>query len=282
MTFLKIHAIVFALNEEIFIDNQLRTLYPYCDGISVLTQYDRDWYGKSVKPDETLLRVANFPDPDGKIHLVLRRWRDQAAGYNCEIQAVACNPAKRVLSHGTPTSEIQRFHQVPDYFWIVDADEFYDPKTIPAMLDFLESKRPRGMRVHGYNYVKTWNRRVPMTHVKFCQFGFVDPSIRFTSIRHVSWNESRLQKLLNNLHLPDFSASLFGFIECPTRIAVFHHGCWLGDRERLAAKGSKSAHTWINRPDYADTIAGIKYERVSHSELPSSISDGVWPATYFD
>ena len=39
---LRIHAIVLALNEEVFIANQLNTLYPFCCGISVITQYDRD------------------------------------------------------------------------------------------------------------------------------------------------------------------------------------------------------------------------------------------------
>src|SRR3984893_10884795 len=99
---MRIHAIVLALNEEVFIENQLRTLYPFCSGISVLTQYDRDWYGRRVVPDRTLELVANFPDPEGKIHLVLRRWRDQPAALNCEIGALSSRAAKGVPSHGTP------------------------------------------------------------------------------------------------------------------------------------------------------------------------------------
>ena len=35
---LRLHAIIMALNEEIFIENQLRTLYSFCSGISILTQ----------------------------------------------------------------------------------------------------------------------------------------------------------------------------------------------------------------------------------------------------
>lgn len=279
---LRIHAIILALNEEVFIANQLATLYPFCSGISVLTQYDRDWYGKRVTKDRTLEVVANYPDPEGKIHLVLRRWRDQAAALNCEMAAVSSRPYRRVISHGTPSEEIRRFHAKPDYFWIVDADEFYDPDTIPGIISLLHEKRPRGMRVHGYNYVKTWNRRVPMDVVRFCQFGFVQPGITFESIRHVSFNESRLAKLLNLLHLPDFSARLFGFVECPKEIGVFHHGCWLGDRERLRAKGSKSAHTWANTPDYPELIASYTYQLISTTELPRSIRDAKWPHDYFD
>src|ERR1700744_5892316 len=107
---MRIHAIMPALNEEVFIENQLRTLYPFCSGISVLTQYDRDWYGKAVKPDRTVELVSNFSDPEGKIHLVLRRWRDQAAALNSEMGALSCQPAQRVQSHGTPQADIERFH----------------------------------------------------------------------------------------------------------------------------------------------------------------------------
>jgi hypothetical protein len=279
---LRIHAIVLALNEEPFILNQLRILYPFCSGISVLTQYDRDWYGKPVTPDRTLDLVVNFPDPEGKMHLVLRRWRDQAAALNCEMGALSCNPARRVLSHGSPAAGIERFHRTPDYFWIVDADEIYDPATIPGMLDLLERRRPKGMRVHGYNYLSSWNRRVPMEAVPFCQFGFVRAGVTFTSIRQVTWNESRLQKLLRIFRLPDFSAWAFGFIECPKNVAIFHHGCWLGDRDRLRAKAAKSAHTWMNTAGYAESLNVYPSEFVPTSSLPSSIRNGGWPIGYLE
>jgi len=279
---LRIHAIVMALNEDVFITNLLNGLYPFCSGISVLTQYDRDWYGKRVTPDRTVRFVLDHPDPEGKIHLVARRWRDQAAALNCEMAALSSDAARSVVSHGSPDEAIRTFHRTPDYFWIVDADEFYDPDTVPRMLAYLERHRPRGMRVHAYNYVKTWNRRVPMEEVRFCQFGFVRPGVRFTTIREVSWNEHRLSKLLRLLRLPDISARLFGFIECPKDVAVFHHGCWLGGYDRLAAKGAKSAHTWANTADYAASVARYRYEWVPAAALPSSVRNGDWPGDYFE
>src|SRR6266513_4050250 len=103
---LRIHAIVLALNEEVFIENQLRTLYPFCSGISVLTQYDRDWYGNAVKPDRSAELVLNFPDPEGKIHLVVRRFPDEAAARNAEMLALSASPDRRVMSHGSPMSRI--------------------------------------------------------------------------------------------------------------------------------------------------------------------------------
>lgn len=279
---LRIHAIVLALNEEVFIANQLAALYPYCAGISVLTQYDRDWYGKRVTPDATVEFVMDHPDPDGKIHLVMRRFPDQAAALNSEMAALSSKAARGVIGHGSLPDEIRRFHAAPDYFWIVDADEFYDPATVPAMLALLARERPRGMRIHAYNYLGTWNRRVPMEKVTFCQFGFVRPGVRFTTIRQVSWNESRLSKLLGILRLPDFSARAFGFIECPKDVAIFHHGCWLGGHERLRAKGMKSAHTWADTPDYWRSVMTHPTVFVPTHELPSSIRGGHWPADYFD
>jgi hypothetical protein len=279
---LRVHVIMMALNEEIFLRNQLRILYPFCSGISILTQYDRDWYGKPVTPDRGLLDVARFPDPEGKIHLVLRRWRDQAAALNCEMSALASNSHAGVCSHGTDMAEIQRFHDPPDYFWIVDSDEFYDAASVPRVLEYLETRRPRGMRMIGYNYIGSWNRRVPLEVVRFCQFGFLRPGVRFESIRHTNFNESRLSKLLSLLHVPDFSARLFGFIECPPAVGVFHHGCWLGDRARLTAKFSRSAHQWAQTSAHVDSLKDFPFETIPTLDLPQSIRDADWPEGYLD
>jgi hypothetical protein len=278
----RIHAIILALNEELFINNQLKTLYPFCSGISVLTQYDRDWYGKAILPDRTLELVANFPDPEGKLHLIVRRWPHEAAARNSEMLALISEPNRGIMSHGSAIERIQNFHRPPDYFLVVDADEFYDPLSMPRILNYLEAKRPRGMRVNGYNYVKTWNRRVPRNIVKFCHFGFLKPGIVFKMRRTVSWNESRCSKLLRLFRLPDVSAKLWGFIECPREIGVFHHGCWLGDPERLSAKAAKSSHPEINYSAYAAHVSGTAFERVATEQLPSNLQPNIWPIEFFD
>src|SRR6202043_2295373 len=112
---MRIHAIVLALNEEIFIENQLKTLYPFCSGISVLTQYDRDWYGNAVVPDRTAELVLKFPDPDGKINLVVRRFPDEAAARNAEILSLMSRPDRRVMSHGSTEDRIREFYRVHVY-----------------------------------------------------------------------------------------------------------------------------------------------------------------------
>lgn len=279
---MRVHVVCLALNEEVFITPMLQTLYPFCSGISVLTQYDRDWYGNRVTPDRMLQTVADFPDPEGKIHLVLRRWRDQSPALNSEMGALSAWPAKGVQSHGCPQEEIRNFHEPPDYFWIVDADEIYDPETVPAILEHLRKSRPRGMRVWGCNYLRTWNRRLPSNVVRFCQFGFLRPGVRFTHLREVTWNEHRLRKLLGILRLPDFAAKAFGFITCPPEVGIFHHGCWLGSDERLMAKARKSPHESARRSSWLAEVDALPWVSVPTAELPRSIREAKWPEGWIE
>lgn len=278
---LRLHAIVLALNEEMFIENQLRTLYPFCAGISVITQYDRDWYGRPVVPDGTLNQVANFPDPDGKVHLVVRRFPDEAAARNAEMRALMVRADRGVMSHGSDPGRLRSFHAVPDYFWVVDADEFYDVGTVPAILEHLARRRPRGLRVHGLNYLGTWNRRVPASAMPFCHFGFLRPGVMFECRRTVSWNESRLAKLFRLLRLRDVSARVFGFETCPWDVGFFHHACWLGDRRRLADKVAKSSHRETNSAEYQQSVAALPYEHVATAALPRNIGTWNWPPALF-
>lgn len=279
---MRIHAICLALNEEPLIGAQLRTLYPFCSGISVLTQYDRDWYGKPVKPDRTLEVVANFKDPEGKVHLVLRRFPDEAAARNHEMLAMATRPADIVESHGSDIADIRAFHSPPDYYLIVDADEIYDEATLPRILDFLRRHRPRGLRVVGYNYIGTWNRRVPMSVIPFVHFGFLRPGVLFRNRRWVSWNETRIQKAFRILRMPDFSGRIFGFLTCPPQVGVFHHGCWLGDRERLSEKKRKSSHQGDLASTLIEGLERIPVEFVPTAELPRNIREGVWPEGWIE
>ncbi|MCS4086114.1 hypothetical protein GGQ10_000913 [Salinibacter ruber] len=271
-----------ALNEEVFIEEQLKTLYPLCSGISILSQYDRDWYGKRVEPDSTIERVLQYPDPAGKIHCVVRRWRDQAAALNMEMEALSSEPHEGIDSHGSSIEEINNLHDTPDYFLIVDADEFYDPDTFGDILEYLADRQPRAMRVKGLMYKGSWNRRVPEEEVEFCQFGFVRPGILFESVRQLTWNEHRLSKFLNILRLPDFSSRLFGFVTCPEDVGVFHHGCWLGDRERLAEKHRKSAHRWADSDEYTESILEMPTEFIKTEELPRNIREGNWPEEFLE
>lgn len=277
---LKIHAIVKALNEEHFIVNQLKTLYPFCDKISVLTQYDRDWYGKMVVPDKTVPLILDFPDPEGKIHISIRKFPDETSGVNMEMLSFSKKAYKHIIPHGSSLADIAHFHSPPDYFWYVDADEIYDVATIPALLEYLEKKRPRGLRVTGYNYIRTWNQRIPRSVIDFTHFGFIKAGVLLEQHRTINWNEARLRKLCSILHLPDISGKLFGFAACPESVAVFHHGCWLGDNNRLASKFAKSSHTHTHNWE-ANSMDAFEQVIIPNNDLPRNIVQAQWPANYF-
>jgi len=137
---LKLHAIILALNEENFIKAAIDAIYTFCSAISVITQYDRDWYGNAVQPDETYKIVLNYPDKEGKINLVVRRMPDEAAARNMEMLSFNKKAYQNTLSHGRLMSDIANFHNPPDYFWVIDADELYDVATIPQIINYLHAK----------------------------------------------------------------------------------------------------------------------------------------------
>ena len=111
----RVHAIIIALNEEDFILETLRPLYAACSGISVITQYDRDYYRNPIVPDRTTQLVLGFPDPDAKIHLVVRRHIDETVSRNHEMLSLLTRPARNVLPHAWPIEEVLRVQAPPDY-----------------------------------------------------------------------------------------------------------------------------------------------------------------------
>lgn len=280
---LRIHAICLALNEEPFIQELIKSLYSFCSGISILSQYDRDWYGKPIQPDRTAQIVLDFPDPDGKIHFVVRRHRSEAAARNQEILALVDRFTRNIRPFSGPKEEILSLYETPDYFLIVDADEIYDIDTMGNIIDYLASKKPRGMRVLGYNYVRTWNRRVPSEVVHFQHFGFLQPGILFEENRLTSLNERRLGKAFSLLKLPNIASQLYGFIDCPPEVGVFHHGVWLGDNARLKRKVTISGHYQPWDPSYLDRVDAFipKSVFIPTDELPRNIREGNWPAHFF-
>lgn len=279
---LRIHVICLALNEEIFISEFLKALYPYVSGISIITQYDRDFYGNQINPDNTVENILSFPDNEGKISTVIRRFRDETAARNHEMLSILNKPHKGIIPHGVELIKINEFYQPPDYFLIADADEIYDSETFPAILEYLDWKKPRGMRITGYNYCYSWNQRVPKSYEHFNQFGFVKPGLLFKNRRWITFNETRLRKQLDKFHLPDFSSNLFGFINCPEAVGVFHHGWFLGDEKRHRMKLSKHSHkNEINIEKFISDLKNVPITLIPNSQLPKNILNGNWPEKFF-
>lgn len=280
---LKIHAIIIALNEEDFIAETIKPIYQLCSGISVITQYDRDYYGKSLQPDTTVQKVLDFPDPEGKIHLVVRRYNDETASRNHEMGAILHNAAKGILSHGVPIEQVQAFHATPDYFLICDADEIFDEASFPAIVDYLQKKQPKGMRISGYNYFFNWNRREPREKYVHKHFGFVKAGIFFQQRRVLNWNESRINHLFQKIGFNNLGSKLYNFIDCPWEVGMMHHAGYVRrNKEKLLEKMQKHSHLENHSPDYLEKILSQDYEFVNTQDLPLNIQNGNWPINFFE
>jgi len=281
---MRIHAICIALNEQDFIVELLKSLYPFCSGISIITQYDRDYYGKIVAPDNTVRYALDFPDPEGKVHVVARRYNDETASRNHEMMSIMCNGSKGIKPHGVPLEQVQGFFEPPDYFLIVDADEIYDVDTFPAIVEYLEKKKPKAMRVSAYEYGFNWNMRVPADTWIHHQFGFVKAGVLFEERRVITWNEYRIKKLLSRLRLsPHLSNKILGYIDCPREVGMFHHGAYVRrDKQKLIEKMTKHSHPENHDPNYLENILKQKYDFIPTDQLPRNIREGVWPPQFWD
>jgi hypothetical protein len=281
---MNIHAIIIALNEEDFITETIKPLYNYCSGISIITQYDRDYYGKMVTPDATVEKVLSYPDPEGKIHLVVRRYNDETASRNHEMKAMMYDASKGIIPHGVPLEKIQQFHATPDYFLICDADEIYDINTIGAVVDYLKVKKPRGMRVSAYDYFGNWNRRLPREKYVHHHFGFVKAGILFEQRRVISWNEFRLNKFVKRFGInAKIGTILHGFIDCPWEVGMLHHAGYIRkNKEKYAEKMSKHSHPEAHADSFLDSRFNWDFEFVEMDKLPENIQNGNWPENFFE
>lgn len=280
---MRIHAIIIALNEEDFIEETIKPIYNHCSGISVITQYDRDYYGKMVTPDETVSRVLNYPDPEGKIHLVIRRYNDETASRNHEMASILFDASKGIQSHGVSDKLIKSFHAKPDYFLICDADEKFDIDTFPRIIDYLKKEKPRGMRICGYNYFFTWNRRDPAQKYLHTHFGFVKAGLFFEQRRVLSWNESRINHFFGKFGFDKIGSKLFNFIDCPLEVGMMHHAGYVRrNKEKLLEKMQKHSHLENHSSEFLENILKADLEFVETNSLPNNIRNGMWPETFFE
>ena len=259
-------------------------MYPFCSGISVITQYDRDYYGKMVAADNTVKYALDFPDPEAKVHVIGRRYNDETASRNHEMMCILADGSKGIKPHGVPLLQVQKFFEPPDYFLVVDADEIYDVETFPAIVDYLSKKTPKAMRVSAYEYGFNWNLRVPPETWIHHQFGFVKAGVLFEERRVITWNEYRLKKLLSFLKMnPKSSNRMFGYVDCPKEVGMFHHASYVRrDKKKLIEKMSKHSHPENHDPEYLERILKQKYDFIPTEQLPLNIREGQWPDEFWN
>jgi len=302
---MKITAIIVVLNDAEFITPCIRAIYDFVDQISIQTNYDRGWNGSLISPDDTVKKILEIPDEKGKISLHVMRMPDDAFARNQLMRSATYKLNHKYLPVFPDDQRIKMLCEPPDYFWIIDADEIYDPLTISGILKYLTAEKPNILRIHGVTYFKSWNYKISPSYW-FCHAGFIKPGnmiydIRefyqpqwFRLIRNKYWNMGR-----RGDYLIDFTRRLRGEKILPHDIAVFHHGSFIGDNKRMRKKLLLSPHThskdsvknWYRNvwekwtPDTRNfhplkpwLFKSVEY--VYTEELPDSIKNIDWPTGY--
>ncbi len=302
-------AIVIALNEETFITTCLKAIYDFVQRIVIVTNYDTDFYGNKLNPDSTVDLILKFPDPGEKIILmVYRNIKDEFIMRPWAMETESALPRiakKRFLTHAFSLEEIRNSYPKTDYYWIIDADEIYDPETIPQMIDFAVHSRASAIAIRGYNYFKKWNYRTNLENDQFWQIGFLKPGRSFYVTRALY--NPRCLGWVSHIS-PGLSERLIRLyrreIKLPEKVGHFYHGSYIGDTERIRKKVFTSSHAnqrtkeekefWINNvwekwnPQMKDfyfkpnqeLFSGVDY--FPTEKLPRIIRESNWPDNWIE
>ncbi len=301
---MRITAIIVALNEAPFIGAAVSAIYPFVDKIFIQTGYDRSWNNQRVLPDGTVEKLLSLPDPQGKIALLIRRLPDEALTRNLLMRMDGYDLHHRHRNTVGMQREVELFCERADYFWIIDGDEIYDPRTIGSLLEYLKAKAPKVMYVRGVSYFRTWNYVVEPSD-NFFQPGFVKPGIVFQENRNLEvasyWRLlfNKYTRKLGALSIEKRLQELGGITWAPEDLAVFHHAAYVGDDARIQKKIQLSVHnkdmmtTWFEdvwrkwtpgarnlHPVHPSNFAGLKY--IPTADLPPIIKDTQWPEGFIE
>jgi hypothetical protein len=240
------HAIYLVLNEEQLFEASLRSIYPHITGATVVTSHDHDRFDRPVAPDGTVGRLLSRElDPERKVNVIVGAEGDEVALRN-RAMAFASPPAGASARHGRQPSRSRIVR--PDWFWIVDADEIYDDADVERLKAFVAEHPARVYEVTADNYWRSWNWRIEQIG---SYVAVVAPGVWFGELRHQqvhSW-ERIVRRLATLGVISDRAARRIRRIEhVPRDVAIFHHGSYLGDRARIAAKLERSGHRGVARP----------------------------------
>jgi hypothetical protein len=293
---LRVFAIYVVLNDAPFIEASLESVYPFAERIHVLTAHDKTWDGTVVEPDGTLDKVLAFPDPEGKI-AVTRMWCPEdslARNWLMASYVQTGRRAGRVKPHAVAKETIEDWRRVPDFFWIVDGDEIYDPETVPRIFDYIARSRASWINVWAHVYFKTWNYRVSKLEAftAFLRPGRYLESVRNPRVRKPIGYVGRIPLVGRTL-----MTKMLRMEVVPPQVGVFHHPAYVGPTERIAAKIAHTPHRdflvsdWLERvwepwtpesknfhPTHPEAFPSAEY--VPEEELPEIVRKRRWPEGY--
>lgn len=246
------HAIYLVLNDQELFAASLRSVYPHITGATVVTSHDFDRYDDPVVPDATVPRLLSRElDPERKVNVLICAEGSEVAMRN---RAMAfARPPRHAATRSSRDPSRSRI-VTPDWFWIIDADEIYDEENIRRLKRYVVDHPARVYRMTADDHWRSWNWRIEELGSYVV---LVKPGVWFAELRHEHlrvWQ--RVVRKLGDRHILPLRAAdrLRGVGEIPRGVAIFHHGSYLGDRARIAAKLSRSGHRDQHLDDWLDRV----------------------------
>ena len=291
---LRLHAIYLCLGDTEFLEASIRSIYDHVDGITIFTAYDRDWDGRRRDPDDLVSRVVGREfDPERKINLLVGDETNEARARNRAMDCATLSKRSRRVrrqndrDHGAATV---------DYFLIVDPDEVYAGDDVQRLVAHAAQRRLPVYRAAGVRYFKRWNYRVDGLEWSTV---LVRADWRLNHIRN--WCPPLWRRVASRI--PVFPRRLRSHLrrveDVPADVGVFHHGSYVGPRDRIVAKVASSTHApemmtnWIRDVYDTWTLASRDFNpayphlypsahEVATDDLPRAIREHAWPAEYLD
>ncbi len=297
MTDDRYHAIYLVLNEETLFAASLASIYDHVSGVTVITSYDHDRYDHPIRPDGTVARLLSRElDPDRKVNVIICAEGSEVALRNRAMSFV--KPPGRA-GRRSPDDPSRWRIASPDWFWIVDADEIWTADDISALKRYIGEHPASVYEVTADNYWRSWNWRIEQ---RGSYVSVVAPGTWFEQLRHpgLSFWQRLVRKADHLGLLPEAIADRFrGVRHVPRAVAVFHHGSYLGTRERIEAKFAGSGHRdqhldrWLDDVWDAWTPAATDLHpfdpsafpvarHIPTDQLPDEITGHPWPGDWLE
>lgn len=289
---MKLHAIYVVLGDSEFLGPSVRSVYQHVDGITVVTTYDRDWQGAPRPPDPSVDAVLSRQfDPDRKVDLLVIHETNEARARNRAMDVI---DGRRVSSLVHRQHERDTRRAPPDYFLIVDADEVWDGESLTKLREWTARHRAPLIRAGAVRYFQRWTYRVEGLEW-LTVLVRRDCRLNYLRNRRMSFLRRASARFLG----PTGRRLFLGVIDAPATIATFHHGSYVGPRDRIVTKLSSFGHAhelqpaWLERVYDEWTPASRDFHPVTPSSFPSAavvpvhalprvIRDHSWPPGYLE
>jgi hypothetical protein len=290
----RLHAIYLCLGDAVFLEASVRSIYDAVGGITIVTTYDRDWSGRHRAPDDVVEQVLSRRfDPERKIDLVVIRETSEARTRNRAMDLAAPDGDSAAV---TQQHDADAARPPVDYFLVIDPDEIYELAGLERLRLYAAARRLPVYRVGAVRYFKRWTIRVEGLE---WSTALVRHDVRLKYLRN--WVPSKWRLALSHPRsLPGWWRSTIRRIDdVPPEVAVFHHGSYVGPRERMIEKLTSFGHAADAAPDWIDSVWDRwtpemrnlnpvwphlfpQATAVPKEELPAEIRGAAWPPGYLE